>query len=278
MGSDLRAGLAIIRATWVAVAVFVLFGTGVTLAFNALSASLLSDVSLELPLVPGFLSALILDALVEMIVPYLLILFMIEIAAIGGERLAGKDSRMQLVFKLNVAWSLLVAAIFSTLIITLLGWLLQAFMGVVLLSLFGDTANQDSGSVISTLGLIGIVQHLLILIVLAFGISRFALIPVIARHHAVGFGEAWRLQTHGFDNYYGSVRNRFFRVLLVLLVIEAVIALAVTSGIGDGFFTNILVSAVSVFLLTVWAVAILTCMVRSQPEASEPTNEDTQDH
>lgn len=275
--SDIRGGLAIIQTTLVAVAVFVLFGTGVYLAFDALSASLLSSGSLELPMLPGFLSALIVDSIMAMIVPYILILFMIEIAALGADRCAGKDSRMQLVFKPNVALSLLVAAIFSALIVMLLGWLLQSFMGVVLLSLLGDNANMESGSMLSIQGGLWVLQHLLNLIAVAFGVSRFALIPVIARHYRVGFRAAWHRQTHGFDNCYGSMRNRFFRVFLALLAVETAVAFAITSVITNGVFANVSIVAISVFLLTVWPVAILTHMVRSQAATPALADGDMQD-
>lgn len=275
--ADLRGGLAITRTTMVAVAVFVAFGTGVNLAFDALSASLLSNGSLELPMLPGFLSALIVASISAMIVPYILILFMIEIAALGADRCAGKDSRMQLVFKPNVALSLLVVSIFSVLIVMLLDWLLHSFVGVVLLSLLGSNANMDSGSMLSMQGFLWVLQHLLNLIVVAFGVSRFALVPVIARHYTVGFREAWHRQTTGFDNYYGSVRNRFFRVFLALLAVETAIAFAVTSIISDGVLANVSTIAISVLLLTVWPVAILTHMVRSQAAAPSPADDEMQD-
>ncbi len=274
---DLRGGLAIIRTTLVAVAVFVLFGTGVDLAFTALSSSLLNSGSLELPMLPGFLSGLIMGSIMTMIVPFILILFMIEVAALGADRCAGKDSRMHLVFKPDVALSLLVAAIFSALIVMLLGWLLQSFMGVVLLSLLGGNASIDSGSMFSMQGLLWVLQHLLNLVAVAFGVSRFALIPVIARHRSVGFREAWHQQTHGFDNYYGSMRNRFFRVFLALLAVETAIAYAITLVSADGVFANVSIIAISVFLLTVWPVGILTHMVRSQAAIPAQADGEIQD-
>ncbi len=268
--ADLCGGLSITRAVLVAVAVFVLFGTGVDLAFDSLTGSLLAEgasgfAGLSLPAL-----ALILSWLTPVVIAFLLTLFMIEIAAVGADRRSGKDVRMQLAFKPDVAWALLVSGFFSLLIVLLLSWLLSSFLSVFLASAAVRTgAGDDADSLFSTLVLIGFLQHLLSLIALAFGVSRFALIPIIARHHGVGFREAWKRQTHGFDHYYGSLRNRFFRVFLALLLADAALALAVTRVMG----ADLILYPVSVLLITVLPVAVATHMVRSQPVPHSDTDE-----
>jgi len=268
--ADLYGGLAITRAVLVAVAVFVLFGTGVDLAFESLTGSLLAEgasgfAGLSLPVL-----SLILSWLTPVVIAFLLTLFMIEIAAVGADRRSGKDVRMQLAFKPDVAWALLVSGFFSLLIVLLLSWLLSSFLSIFLASAAVRTgAAGDAESLFSTLALIGILQHVLSLIALAFGVSRFALIPIIARHHGVDFREAWKRQTHGFDHYYGSVRNRFFRVLLVLLLADTALALAVTGAMGP----SLILYPASVLLITVLPVAVATHMVRSQPVPGRDADE-----
>ena len=268
---DLKGGLAIVRSAQVAVAVFVLFATGVELASEALSSGIISG-GLD-----GFsfgsigLTFVLVSWVIPLLTTFLLVLFMIEIAAVAADRVAGKETRMQLVFRARVAWALFLACVFSLLIFLLLSWLLTAFQGVIFASIMGDALRQGGGSgdlegTFSTIQIVGAFNQLLALVALAFGVSRFALIPLIVRHRDVGFGEAWTIQTHGFDNYYGSVRNRFFRVFLALLVLDSLFALAASLLIASDLILTLIVYPVGIVLVTVVPVGILTHMVLHQPE------------
>jgi len=271
--ADLHGGLAITRAALVAVAVFVIFGTGVELAVEALSEGF-RDLSFG----SIWLSFVLVSWVVPLLTTFLLALFMIEIAAVGGDRVAGKATRMHLVFRGRVAWSLFLACVFSLLIVLLLTWLLSAFQGVIMASLLGDAMRQGGGNgelagTLFTIQTVGAINQLLVLIAVAFGVSRYALIPLIVRHRDVSFGEAWTIQTHGFDNYYGSVRNRFFRVFLALLVLDSLFASAVAQATSSDLISTLLVYPGGILLVTVVPTGILTHMVRSQPVLPRDTVE-----
>lgn len=279
---DLKGGLAIIRSAQVAVAVFVLFATGVELASEALSSGIISG-GLD-----GFsfgsigLTFVLVSWVIPLLTTFLLVLFMIEIAAVAADRVAGKETRMQLVFRGRVAWALFLACVFSLLIFLLLSWLLTAFQGVIFASIMGDALRQGGGSgdlegTFSTIQIVGAFNHLLGLVALAFGVSRFALIPLIVRHRDVGFGEAWTIQTHDFDNYYGSVRNRFFRVFLALLVLESLFALVAGQVTTSDLLLTLIVYPVGILLVTVVPVGILTHMVLHPPERPADGAADTTD-
>ncbi len=279
---DLKGGLAIVRSAQVAVAVFVLFATGVELASEALSSGIISG-GLD-----GFsfgsigLTFVLVSWVIPLLTTFLLVLFMIEIAAVAADRVAGKETRMQLVFRARVAWALFLVCVFSLLIFLLLSWLLTAFQGVIFASIMGDALRQGGGSgdlegTFSTIQIVGAFHQLLALVALAFGVSRFALIPLIVRHRDVSFGEAWTIQTHGFDNYYGSVRNRFFRVFLALLVLESLFALVAGQVTSSDLLLTLIVYPVGILLVTVVPVGILTHMVLHPPERPADGAVDTTD-
>lgn len=275
---DLKGGLAVVRSVQVAVAVFLVFATGVELAAEALSEGILSEGLPDLPFDPIWLSFVLVSWVVPLLTTFLLALFMIEIAAIGGDRVAGKETRMHLVFSGRVAWSLFLACVFSLLIVLLLTWLLSAFQGVIATSLLGDAVRQGDGNAdmagtLSTIWTVGAVNQLLVLIAVAFGVSRYALIPLIVRHRDVSFGEAWTIQNHGFDNSHGNVRNRFFRVFLALLVLDGLFALAVAQVTSSDLISILLVYPVGILLIIVVPTGILTHMVRSQPVLPRDTVE-----
>lgn len=276
--ADLHGGLAITRAALVAVTVFVIFGTGVELAVEALSSGILSDGLGGLPFGEIWLNFVVVSWVMPLLTTFLLVLFMIEIAAVGGDRVAGKATRMHLVFRGRVAWALFVACVFSLLIVLLLTWLISAFQGVIATSLLGDAVRQGGGKGemagrLSTIQTVGAINQLLALIAVAFGVSRYALIPLIVRHRDVSFGEAWTIQTHGFDNYYGSVRNRFFRVFLALLVLDSLFAQAVSQVTSSDLIRTLFVYPAGILLVTVVPTGILTHMVRSQPAPFRDTDE-----
>jgi hypothetical protein len=281
---DLKGGLAIVRSAQVAVAVFVLFATGVELASEALASSLLSTGLPAFPFGPVWLAPVLASWVLPLVTAFVLVLFMIEIAAIGADRLAGREARMHLVFRGRVAWALFLACVFSLLIFLLLSWLLTAFQGVIFASIMGDALRQGGGSdsgelegTFSTIQIVGAFNHLLGLVALAFGVSRFALIPLIVRQRDVSFGEAWTIQTHGFDNYYGSVRNRFFRVFLALLVLESLFALVAGQVTTSDLLLTLIVYPVGILLVTVVPVGILTHMVLHPPERPADGAADTTD-
>lgn len=268
---DVQGGTGIVRTVPVAVALFVLFGTGVELAFESLAASLFASGAAEIAGLPLPVVALVSGWLAPVLSAFFLALFMIEIAAIGVDRCAGKERRMHLVFRPGIAWTLLVAGCQSLLLVGLLALLMYVFSSLVLASFLDRSVfrDGDTSSILSSLGSIGITQQSLLLIVIAFGISRFALIPLIARHHDVGFGEAWTRQTHGFGHRQGSLRNRFFRVFLVLLLLDSLFVLAVTQVVGLDAVADAVLYPVSILLMIVWPVAVASHMVRSQPRSDD---------
>lgn len=266
---DLKGGLAVVRSVQVAVAVFLVFATGVELAVDALSEGF-RDLSFG----STWLRFVLVSWVMPLLTTFLLALFMIEIAAVGGDRVAGKEARMHLVFRGRVAWSLFLACVFSLLIVLLLTWLLSAFQGVIATSLLGDAMRQGDGNgdmagTLSTIQTVGAINRLLVLIAVAFGVSRYALIPLIVRHRNVSFGEAWTIQNHGFDNSHGNVRNRFFRVFLALLVLDGLFALAVAQVTPSDLISVLLVYPAGILLVTVVPAGILTHMVRSQPRSDD---------
>lgn len=267
---DLKGGLAVVRSVQVAVAVFLVFATGVELAAEALASGIISG-GLD-----GFsfgsigLTFVLVSWVIPLLTTFLLVLFMIEIAAVGADRVAGREASMHLVFRGRVAWALFVACVFSLLIVLLLTWLLSAFQGAIMASLLGDAMRQGGGKgemagLLSTAQIVGAINQLLSVIAVAFGVSRYALIPLIVRYRDVSFGEAWTIQTHGFDSYYGSVRNRFFRVFLALLALDGLFVLGLSQVTSNDLLTTLIVYPVGILLVTVVPTGILTHMVRSQP-------------
>ncbi|MDF1734266.1 MAG: hypothetical protein P1U37_03205 [Minwuia sp.] len=267
---DLKGGLAITRIVMVAVMVFALFGTGADLAFESLRASLLaertSDTGPSLPLLVWVL----LSWMPPIFVGFLLTLLMIEIAAIGADRGAGKEASMHLVFRPRVAGALFAVCLFGLLIATLLTWLLSTLKGHLFVTLILEGfIRTDNAQELESARLVGqiieMVMQLLYLIAFAFGVSRLALIAVILRHHDVGLGEVWKRQMQGFDSASGSFRNRFFRIFLVLLLVDAAFGEVVMQVIGGTTAADLVHYPITNLLIIVLPVAVLTHMVRSQP-------------
>lgn len=268
--ADIRGGLAIARIVMVAVVVFVLFGTGVDLAFESLRASLLAErTSGTGPSLPLLVWVLV-SWMPPVFVGFLLTLLMIEIAAIGADRGAGKEASMHLVFRPRVAGSLFAVCLFGLLIATLLTWLHHTLTGHLVATLiiegFIRTDNtQEMERARLVWQIIEMVMQLLYLIAFAFGVSRLALIAVILRHHDVGLGDAWKRQMHGFGSDSGSFRNRFFRIFLVLLLVDAAVGEVVLQLIGGTTAADLVHYPITNLLIIVLPVAVLTHMVRSQP-------------
>ncbi len=268
LAADLRGGLAIVRASWVAVAVFVVFGACVDMATHALAHSLGQQIPVEWPAFPTYAASMALAWLPSLVVSMVLVLFMIEIAAAGADRCAGKDVRMQLDFKPRVAWAVVASICLSGMLAYVLLVVLNRIEG------FLGGFMMNSPGIAGTPGIdtedpvwFSAVMNFFYLAIVAFSVARFALIPFLARHYGMGFRQAWTPQPEPVNGFIGAFRRRFFYIFLMILIVDAVLIELVghmaASVAGKGIAYVFVELPLSILLVTVLPVSVLTHMVRS---------------
>ncbi len=117
------------------------------------------------------------------------------------------------------------------------------------------------------------VWQLIFAVVLSFVVSRIALLPTISRRWDVGFGDAWRHQTIEFDPEFGKVRNRFFRAILALAVIQSalwyVLFQLIVSLTGPGAVLMVVSAAVSMIFVGLFFALMAHLVHTHQPPVSD---------
>lgn len=171
--------------------------------------------------------------------------------------------------------STLVVSVCITLVMTfvlILGVsLLISGASALFLSTLLSSDGPGGGSTALFIGLA--VWQLIFAVVLSFVVSRIALLPTISRRWDVGFGDAWRHQTIEFDPEFGKVRNRFFRAILALAVIQSVLwyvlSQLIVSLTGPGAVLMVVSSAVSMIFVGLFFALMAHLVHTHQPPVSD---------
>lgn len=205
-------------------------------------------------------------------IPLVLIgLILIELFHFSHVRRTAPEIRFRWVPKANLVGCLVVVMVvllFLSLLLSTGIISLGALIGPALIA--GDDLDREQ--LFLRYGL----ELMLVLVAMAgvaFVFSRIGLLPVIARHRDVGLAAAWRI-----GRLYGRVRNRLFRVALLLAIVNPLLGLLLTfiwlKLIHDMRFL-VPVSMLQSLLFVGLLVAVMTYLVHAHaPEADRDGAED----
>lgn len=209
--------------------------------------------------------------------------YSVEIARVGAERRSGSKPRFRLLPSFRLIWVVMLLFLLSIFVAIFVG--VALFFVYILLSA-ADTRMMfvfqlireypplsyiDAAMLVKYFTLL--VLQLLGLFAAAFLVSRFALIPIMIHCQGLTFRAAWRRQIDVFDRHGGSIRARFFWIVLVLILLAAGLEMATTMLDQGNLVAWLLEISVSFFLVVILPVAILTHMVYEHPVREPDTGD-----